>query len=239
MTRKDEGWKSEETARVFLKGIRGGIPYAQDQMDIMMRLVDANGGVRSFLDLGCGDGPLSFKIFQGYPEAKGILLDFSETMLKEAEARLNGTAFHAKIVSGDFSDKGWVDHVSRMAPFDAVVSGYAIHHQPDERKKELFREIYGLLKPGGIFINLEHVSSSTEWVKEVFEGLFADSIRVFHRNSGTKEDEIEAFLKRPDNDLNILASMEAQCAWLRDAGFTDVDCFFKCFETTVFGGRRP
>jgi ubiquinone/menaquinone biosynthesis C-methylase UbiE len=237
--RKDEGWKDEQTAKVFLKGIRGGIPYALDQMDLMMRLIGANGGVRNFIDLGCGDGVLSLKIFDKYPQAKGLLIDFSETMLQEARARFDGTSFDAEIVPGDFSDKNWVDRVLSVAPFDVVVSGYAIHHQPDERKKTLFREILALLRPGGIFINLEHVSSPSEWVNKVFEGLFADSIREFHRKSGAKEEELEAFLNKPDNDLNILAPADEQCEWLRQAGFADVDCYFKCFETAVFGGRRP
>lgn len=239
MTGKDKSWKDEDVAKVFLKGIRGAIPYASDQMELMMRLIRTNGGVRSFADLGCGDGILSLKIFESYPEAMGVLLDFSETMLKEAGARLGGTGFRAEVVSGDFGDERWTLSVSHMAPFDAVVSGYAIHHQDDERKKGLFREIFGLLRPGGIFINLEHVSSSSGWVNEVFEGLFADSVREFHRGSGAADEEIEAFLNRPDNDINMLAAAEAQCEWLRQAGFADVDIYFKCFEAAVFGGRRP
>lgn len=239
MIRKDEGWKDEGIAKTFLKGIRGGIPYALDQMDIMMRLIAANGGLHTFADLGCGDGVLSLRIFDSYPEAKGILLDFSDTMLQEARERFKGTGFHADIIKGDFAAKGWLDPLSCAAPFDAIVSGYAIHHQPDDRKKELFTEIFGLLRPGGIFINLEHVASPSEWVNKVFESLFADSIRDFHRQTGAKEGEIEAFLNRPDRDLNILAAVEGQCAWLRAAGFVDVDCYFKCFETAVFGGRRP
>lgn len=239
VNRKDEGWKDEATAKTFLKGIRGAIPYALDQMELMMRLIDANGGLRSFVDLGCGDGALALKIFEKYPAAEGVLIDFSETMLKEARARLEGSGFAAEVASGDFGSGRWIESVSPKTPFDAIVSGYAIHHQPDERKKELFREILGLLRSGGIFINLEHVSSPSEWVNAVFEELFADSVRSYHRKSGMKEEEIEAFLKRPDNDLNVLAPVEEQCSWLRDAGFVDVDCFFKCFETAVFGGRRP
>lgn len=237
--RRDEGWKDEGTARAYLKGIRGAIPYASDQMDLMMRLIDANGGVGSFVDLGCGDGALAMRIFESYPRARGKLVDFSETMLAEARARLKGANHAAEVVRGDFAARGWLDPGGAAAPFDAVVSGYAIHHQPDERKKELFREIFGLLRPGGIFINLEHVSSPSVWVNGVFKGLFADSIRSFHERSGATKEEVEAFLKRPDSDLNILAPAEAQCLWLREAGFEDVDIFFKCFETAVFGGRRP
>jgi len=33
--------------------------------------------------------------------------------------------------------------------------------------------------------------------------------------------------------------VEVQCEWLRDAGFIDVDCFFKAFELAIFGGKRP
>ncbi|CAG0927902.1 hypothetical protein PLCT1_00520 [Planctomycetaceae bacterium] len=239
MIRKDEGWKDEGTAKTFLKGIRGAIPYALDQMELMMRLINANGGVRRFADLGCGDGVLSMRIFESYPEAKGVLLDFSETMLTEARARFRGRAFSAEVVTGDFSGRRWAEGVCHLAPFDAVVSGYAIHHQSDERKKEIFREIFELLRPGGIFINLEHVSSPSVWVNEVFEGLFADSVREFHRRSGATKEEIEAFINRPDNDLNILAPAGVQCEWLSEAGFADVDIYFKCFETAVFGGRRP
>jgi tRNA (cmo5U34)-methyltransferase len=32
--------------------------------------------------------------------------------------------------------------------------------------------------------------------------------------------------------------VDAQCAWLRDVGFVDVDCFFKAWRFAVFGGWR-
>jgi SAM-dependent methyltransferase len=50
--------------------------------------------------------------------------------------------------------------VASQAPFDLIVSGFAIHHQPDERKPELYQEIFGLRKPGGIFLHRELVVAS-------------------------------------------------------------------------------
>ncbi len=47
------------------------------------------------------------------------------------------------------------------------------------------------------------------------------------------------FFRRPDHNANVLASVEAQCEWMREIGYRDVDCFFKIFELAVFGGRRP
>lgn len=45
--------------------------------------------------------------------------------------------------------------------------------------------------------------------------------------------------QRVDEVANILAPAYVQCAWLREIGYADVDCFLKVFELAVFGGRRP
>jgi hypothetical protein len=55
----------------------------------------------------------------------------------------------------------------------------------------------------------------------------------------TREQIANDYVRRPDKAANILASVEEQCAWLRELGFADVDCYFKVFELAVFGGRRP
>jgi SAM-dependent methyltransferase len=123
-----------------------------------------------------------------------------------------------------------------------VVSGYAIHHLPDPRKRQLYGEIFDLLKPGGLFANTEHVSSPTEWIEGISDGLFIDSFHTHHsrRGSGMSREQVaEEFLNRPDKAANILAPVELQCEWLRECGFEDVDCYFKIFELAIFGGRRP
>ncbi len=122
-----------------------------------------------------------------------------------------------------------------------MVSGFAIHHQPDERKRELYAEIFDLLAPGGIFLNLEHVASATEAGQELFDDFFVDHLHDFHRISSAdaNRDAIaDDYYKRPDKKENILAPVEDQCEWLRQIGLTDVDCFFKVFELALFGGRK-
>lgn len=239
----DEVWKTEELAKTFLEGVRGAIPLAAEQIDVMLRAIaSTQPNVEAFLDLGCGNGILGRAIHQQYPHAKGIFLDFSESMLQAAKSQLETNPGNLEFVVQDFGEKQWVDAVSPKSPFDVIVSGFAIHHQPDGRKKEIYQEIYQLLKPGGIFLNLEHVSSAARWGQTAFNDLFVDSLYAFHQSKGSeksREEIAEEFYNRPDKEANILAPLETQCHWLREIGFIDVDCLIKIFELALFAGMRP
>jgi ubiquinone/menaquinone biosynthesis C-methylase UbiE len=234
-------WKDGTLVKTFLEGVRGGIPFAAEQLDVMLRVLAARDApVRTFLDLGSGAGPIAASVLSRYPDATAVLVDFSPAMLEGARSRFSDDRH--LIVQADLGDAGWVDAVAKNAPFDAIVSGYAIHHLPDERKRSLYQEIYDLLTPGGIFINIEHVASPTPWLAAINDELFVDSLFAFHgrRQTGKSRDEVATeFYYRPDKVANILAPVSDQCDWLREIGFTDVDCFFKILELAVFGGRRP
>ncbi len=242
MTRKDTAWKEEFVAKTFLDGVRGGIPFAREQAEVLVRLLRAlDRPVERFVDVGCGAGELAGVVLDAFPSASATLVDFSEPMLREARARFDGKE-NVSIVEADFKDASWVDSVKGLAPLDAIVSGFAIHHQADSVKKRLYNEIFELLRPGGMFVNVEHVASRSEWGKKISESFFIDSIVEYNRGKGTdksREEAIQEFFNRPDKDANLLTPVEVQCDWLWWAGFTEVDCFFKAFEMAVFGGRRP
>jgi hypothetical protein len=98
------------------------------------------------------------------------------------------------------------------------------------------------LKPGGLFLNLEHVAPTSAWAQQAFDDLFIDSLWSFHQKRGetiSREEVADAWYHRPDKTVNILAPLEVQCAWLREIGFVDADCFFKLFQLALFGGRKP
>ncbi len=233
-------WKNEELSKVFLEQVRGAVPFAAEQVEIMLRIIGtAAPRVRTFLDLGCGDGILGRSILSNCPAAKGVFVDFSETMISAAK-RKSGP--NCEFVTADFGQAEWTEAVRNRGPFDVVVSGFAIHHQPDTRKRELYLEVFDLLGPGGLFLNLEHVSSPSKWLEEMFEEQFVDSLFAYHRKRGSKrsrEQIAREFYSRPDKKANILTPMDVQCAWLREIGFEDVDCYFKVFELALFGGGKP
>lgn len=243
MQRADEIWKNPALVSAFLEGVREAVPYATDQLAIMLRVLAAAGTpLTKVLDLGCGSGVLARAIVAQYPAAEITLLDFSEPMLAAARTAWAQHTPPPHFVAADLAGSDWVKAVRTDGPYSAVVSGYAIHHLSDTRKHDLFGEVFDLLAPGGMFVNLEHVASATPWVEHLSDEMMIDSLHAFHARSAapqTREQVAHDFINRPDKAANILASVEMQCEWLRRCGFVDVDCYFKVFELAVFGGRKP
>lgn len=228
-------WKSAAVVDNFLTGVRGAIPLAAEQIEVMLRLLQATGRpIERFLDIGCGDGVLSAAILVAHPNAQAFCIDFSQPMLEAAKARLPASA---RVVSIDYANPRWIAAMEPFAPFDAIVSGFSIHHQPDDRKREIYAECHRLLAPGAIFIQVEHVASPTPWVEALHDGLFIDHLHAFD-SSRSKPDIAAAYHARPDKDANLLAPVDSQLHWLREIGFNDVDCYLKIFELAVFGGRK-
>ena len=238
----DEVWKLPEIVKRFLS-YRSAIPLAQEQLSVMMSILKLHGQpVESFLDLGCGDGILGATILGSYPTARGVYVDISESMLTQARESFHEYDDQLTIENLDYGDPAWVNKMQPYSQFDAVVSGYSIHHQPDVRKREVYQEIFSLLKPGGLFINVEHVSSASQWNVDLFEQHYASMRHAIEKqNGGTRsyEQVVEEYRTRPDKAANILAPVEAQCDWLREIGYEEVDCYMRIYELAVFGGRRP
>jgi tRNA (cmo5U34)-methyltransferase len=241
--RTDTVWQSAALVQHYLRDVRSGVPLAAEQIDVMMRVISSGDGpITSFLDLGCGGGILAAAILSQFPGAFGVLLDFSPPMIEAARDRLEAHATGLQFVTADYADPAWTGQVAAWIPFDAIVSGYSIHHQPDERKRSLYAELYEMLAPGGFFVNVEHVSSRSRWAESLWETYLIDSLHKAAMQNGdrkSREQVAGEFYARPDRGTNILAPVEAQCSWLQQIGFVDVDCYFKVFELAVFGGRRP
>ena len=100
-------------------------------------------------------------------------------------------------------------------PFELVVSGLCIHHQPDTQKRRIYRQVFGLLEPGGLFLNLEHVAIASQWAHGLFEELMIDSLCAYQRRLGkrmTREAVAAEWVRRKDKEANILTGVDAQCA---------------------------
>jgi demethylmenaquinone methyltransferase/2-methoxy-6-polyprenyl-1,4-benzoquinol methylase len=100
------------------------------------------------LDLCCGTGDISVRLTEVDLVTKVYSVDFSDKMLDVARQRLEGIS-KSKCEIGDATNlKNFPD-----ASFDVVTVGFGLRNV-DNLAKAL-SEIFRVLKPGGIFVNLD------------------------------------------------------------------------------------
>ena len=110
------------------------------------------------------------------------------------------------------------------------------------RKHSIYQEIFSLCKPGGWFINIEHIAPASQLATDLFNNHIIDGYYAIEQRSGgkrTRAEMADVYMKRPDREANKLLSVDVQCGWLREIGFEEVDCYFRIYELAVFAGRRP
>ena len=203
-------WRSADHALAYLAKA-DAVPHRTVGEGFLLAELPA--GLTRVLDLGAGDGRLLSLVLLAHPDARGVALDFSPPMLERLRERFADDA-RVEIVAHD------LDHpLPDCGRFGAVVSSFAIHHLDDAQKRRLYGEVWACLRDGGVFCNLEHVSSPTERLHL----RFLEEIGVDPAD---------------DDPSNELLDVETQLAWLREIGFTDVDCYWKWRELALLVGKK-
>jgi len=196
-----EEWS--DSARV-VEYLSREIPHRHIAEEMLLKALPQR--VERFLDLGTGDGRLLALVRARHPEAEAIGLDSSAPMLDRAKERFDGDSLVG------LRRHNLRNRLANVGMADVVVSGLAIHHLEDERKRELFGEIHALLPLGGVFANLDLVRAASERLHE-----------RFRREIGRTEDD----------PTDRLAGLGEQMSWLREVGFAEVDCHFKWLELAL------
>ena len=203
-------WTSSEHVNHYLEHA-DRISHRTEGEAALLELVPPN--ARRILDLGTGDGRLLALVREHHPSTEAIAVDFSPAMLEAARKRFAGDS-RVRV-----SEHNMDFPLPALGKFDAVISSFAIHHLLHDRKRALYAEIHDLLNTGGVFCNLEHVSSPTQRLHEEF----------LHRIGFTVQTE---------DSSNKLLDVETQLGWMRGIGFTDVDCHWKWRELALLAGVR-
>jgi tRNA (cmo5U34)-methyltransferase len=183
----------------------------------------------AFLDLGAGTGLVSALILARFPEARAHLLDISENMMAQARRR--------------FADRPEVrfyirDYAREELPgtYPLIVSAMSIHHLEDSGKQILMQKIFSALAPGGAFIHAELARGTTPATEQHYQHHWRTHLEA----GGFTTEELATIRQRMACDRP--APIEHQLSWMRQAGFADVDCFFKHYNFTVSMGikaKRP
>ncbi len=232
-----EAWRDRDVASRFASERASIVPESRAQIDVLLHVLRRRERpIARVVDLGAGDAVLLDAVLAAFPAARGLALDYSDAMRERAAVRLAPFGARARVAATDLRTDAWTRGLDDRP--DVVVSGFAIHHLPDARKRALYAEIFATLAPGGTFLDLEHVASATPAVEALHDEAMV-AFRAAHAADADVDAIRAAYHARPDKADNVLAPVERQCAWLREIGFVDVDVFWKWFELALFGGATP
>jgi SAM-dependent methyltransferase len=137
--------------------------YLADREDRFTALIDAVEAAAGrpdplVLDLGCGPGSLAVRLLTRLPEATVVAVDADPVTLslgRAAYGDLPGLRFR----DVDLRSAGWETRLG-LEPgrqIDAVVSTTALHWLTAAELGELYRILASLLRPGGLFVDGDHL----------------------------------------------------------------------------------
>jgi len=197
------------------------------------------------LDIGAGYGALTKVILDTYPHSTVVVHDYAEPMLLEARSYLSGASDSVSFVRGDLLDDGWAKDIA--GEFDAVVSSIAIHNvRYPERIRSLYGDVFGMLVPGGCFLNVDYVMPSSDFsmLARRHEKLMDERYRIRHETGRWESlSRIEAgatigAVQAAGDAECVPASVENHLRWLREVGFREAECFWHDGLRALIGAHK-
>ncbi len=171
-------------------------------VELQREAVAATQGIRAnaILELGVGTGETSRRLLELHPAARLVGIDASAPMLERARETLPTAELHLARLQDPLP----------AGQFDLVVSALAVHHLNGEEKRDLFRHVAEVVRPGGRFVLADVVVPERPEDAQI---------------------EIDWVVDLPDR-------LDDQLDWLRAAGF-DARATWSQRDLAVISADRP
>ena len=241
------GWDEKNRVDTFVEKSDLIVPKRYEQLHTLVDLFPwaTNDAIR-VLDLGAGYGAATETILSHYPNATVVWVDGSQAMLEHAQPRLAHYGRQVQLLLRDLANPLWA--VDLQGPFHAAVSAIALHHLTDIRKRQLCRDVFDLLQPGGLFLNDDVIEGAPE-LRQYFMPVADRAIQhqIRHKTGPTRSREqiqaeivrVRTGMQRPEGKRSYIAPLETQLDWWRQAGFGIVDCYWRFLNFAIWGGVKP
>ncbi|MDF5713808.1 MAG: methyltransferase domain-containing protein [Rhizonema sp. NSF051] len=105
---------------------------------------------QKILDMGCSVGHSTLPYVDGYPDAEVFAIDIGAPMLRYAHARASALGKRVHFSQQNAEHTNFAD-----GSFDLVVSHILLHEIPAPAIRNVLRESYRLLAPGGMMIHVD------------------------------------------------------------------------------------
>lgn len=233
------------------------LPQREARFRAMFDAVDAVVGERFVaIDLACGPGSLTERLLARFPASRVIAVDHDPVLLDLGRTALEGLSRQIAWVDADLRGPGWVEALP-LRTVDVVLSTTALHWLDEPTLRRLYLDLAGLLRPGGLFLNGDHLAYAPEEAALTELSTTARHRREAEprRRSGAEGWEEwwahlretggrEALFRERDRRFpgthgeEPSASLAGHTAALRDAGFRTVGVIWQTFDNRVIAAFR-
>jgi SAM-dependent methyltransferase len=137
---------------------QGYLPDREDRFTALLDALEEAVGRPDplVLDLGSGPGSLAVRLLRRIPAATVVAIDADPLTLALGRAASRGLQ-GLRFVDADLRTPGWSAGLALDREPDAAVSTTALHWLPEPALAALYAELAGLLRPGGLLLNGDHM----------------------------------------------------------------------------------
>jgi len=130
-------------------------PHREDGIQALVAAVEAivPQGRADVLDLACGCGSITTRLLARLPHLDIVALDRDPVLLRIARGLFEASR-EVTTVEADLCEDDWAAALGDRR-FDAVVTATSLHWLPAPTLQHLYHDLSGVLRPGGVFANLD------------------------------------------------------------------------------------
>ena len=233
---------SEKDSATYAAIAEIAVPRRREMMATLVAAIPFGGAdtVR-IVELGSGEGKLAEALLDTFPAATMLALDGSASMRLETTTRT--ARFGARIVVRDFTLDA-LDWWDLMSGADLVVSSLCLHHLNDAKKQYLYKAVADRLSSQGALL----VADVIEPMSSAARGIAADTWDRSAREQAEaigRPDLFRTFVEtgwnhfRTPDPADRPSALLHHLVWLKQAGFSAVECVWLFAGHAVFGGFHP
>jgi SAM-dependent methyltransferase len=232
----------------------GYLPDREERFTALIDAVEAGTGRPDplVLDLGCGPGSLAARLVDRLPDATVVAIDTDPVLLALARGAHSGR-LPLRFVELDLRTPGWAAALDLDRPADAAVSTTALHWLPEAGLRTAYRELASVLRPGGLFLNGDHLDVADPTLHRLERALAERATRRRFGDEAPEDwrqwwdavaaDPALAGLVRERTEAaahhgSESAELDVHVAALRDAGFGAVGTLWQHGNNRILGAVR-
>ncbi len=191
------------------------------------------------LEIGGGTGITSLAILTAREDCHVLAIDNEPNMLDQARQNLQHWTDQGRLA---FLEQDALTALQRQetAAIDIVASAYTLHNFHDAYRSQVVREIFRVLKPGGLFVNgdryaLDDIDAHTRLIQQEVSGYFTVLTKL------QRLDLLEQWLVHlfSDESENHVMRETPALRLLRETGFVDIKLTARQQVNALLNASRP